>query len=137
MFSKVSSTISATSNTTNGSTTAVTADIRLNIVASGGDILVASTTATIGLKNSAGTVVASSTVIGLTDGGLTTYSEGNVRPVRFVAVFTPAQSALITTGNYTAVIESLKYATSTGATWFNLTDGFQPLETDNSTTIIK
>ncbi len=144
MFSKVSSTITATNSGTQATTSVVTADIKLNLVATGGDISVASTTAVIGLKNSAGTVVATTTVVGQTDSGVTTYTEGVTRPVKFTAVFpmssygTAANTVgSVGTGSYTAVVQTISYSTSTTATQFNLTAGFEPLETDNSATVIR
>lgn len=135
-FTKVSSTVSKTDNTNTGSTTVATADIRLNVKANGGDILVASTTAVIGLKNtSTGIVVATSSVTGTTDNGITSYADGATKPIQFTAIFSGA--TLPATGNYKAVIQSVKYSTSTGATWFTLPGGFEAFDTDNSITIVK
>lgn len=136
-FTKVSSTLKATvaGGTTTGSTTVLTADFALNLVANGGDINVATTSATIVLKNtSTGATSSPKTVFGSTDSGITNYTDGSSRVVRFAPIWT--NSELPATGNYQAIIQSVKYATSTTATPFTLPGGFEFFDT-NGETIIK
>ena len=127
-FTKVSSTASTVLN--NNINTSVTANVKLNIKANGGDILVASTTAVIGLRNIAtGAVLATTTVTGTTESGLTYFADGATKTVEFTANFASTSFSAGTT-NVKTFIQSIKYATSTGATWFNLTEGFEPFDSD-------
>lgn len=136
MFSKISSTVSVASGT-DAKGVSATADIRLNITASGADILVASTTAVIGLKNaSTGVVVATATVnVVPSESNLTYFAEGATKAVTLSNVF--ASTSITTTTNLKAFVQSVRYATSTGATWFTLPGGFEPFDSDNSVTFNK
>lgn len=136
-FSKVSSTLKGTvaGGSTTASTTVLTSDFTLNIVANGGDINVATTSATIVLKNtSTGATSSPKTVFGSTDSGLVNYTDGASKVVRFAAIWT--NSELPATGNYQAIIQSVKYATSTTAAAYTLPGGFEYFDT-NGETIIK
>lgn len=127
-FTKVSSTASTVLN--NNINTSVTANVKLNVKANGGDILVASTTAVIGLRNIAtGATLATTTVTGTTESGLTYFADGATKTVEFTASFASSSFSAGTT-NVKTFIESIKYATSTGATWFNLAGGFEPFDSD-------
>jgi peptidoglycan hydrolase-like protein with peptidoglycan-binding domain len=136
MFSKISSTVSVASGT-DAKGVSATADIRLNLTASGADILVASTTAVIGLKNaSTGTVVATATVsVVPNESGLTYFADGATKSVTLSNVF--ASTSISATTNLKAFVQSVSYATATGATWFTLPGGFEPFDSDNSVTFNK
>jgi hypothetical protein len=131
MFSKTSSTVSVTSNQ-NGVGVSATADIRLNLTASGADILVASTTAVIGLKNASTNAIVATTTVNVTpnESGLTYFADGATKAVTLSATF--ASTSIASTTNLKAFVSSVRYATSTGATWFTLPGGFEPFDSDNS-----
>jgi peptidoglycan hydrolase-like protein with peptidoglycan-binding domain len=127
-FSKVSST--ATTVLNDNINTSVTANVKLNVVSNGGDILVASTTAVIGLRNIAtGATLATTTVTGTSESGLTYFADGATKSVEFTASFASSSFSAGTT-NVKTFIESIKYATSTGGTWYNLAGGFEPFDSD-------
>lgn len=131
MFTKTSSTVSVTSNQ-NGVGVSATADIRLNLTASGADILVASTTAVIGLKNASTNAIVATTSVNVTpnESGLTYFADGATKAVTLSATF--ASTSITNTTNLKAFVQSVRYATSTGATWFTLPGGFEPFDSDNS-----
>lgn len=131
MFTKTSSTVSVTSNQ-NGVGVSATADIRLNLTASGADILVASTTAVIGLKNASTNAIVATTTVNVTpnESGLTYFADGATKAVTLSATF--ASTSVSATTNLKAFVQSVRYATATGATWFTLPGGFEPFDSDNS-----
>lgn len=131
MFSKTSSTVSVTSNQ-NGVGVSATADIRLNLTAQGADILVASTTAVIGLKNASTNAIVATTSVNVTpnESGLTYFADGATKAVTLSATF--ASTSITSTTNLKAFVQSVRYATATGATWFTLPGGFEPFDSDNS-----
>ena len=134
-LSKVSSTATTVKN--NNIDTGVTASIKLNIKANGGDILVGTTTAVIGLRNiSTGAVVATSSVSGISESGLTYFADGAAKTVEFTFTATSTQFASGTT-NVKAFVQSIKYATSSTAQAFNLTAGFEPFDSDSFATFSK
>jgi len=134
-FGKISSTVSVTSDQ-NAKGVSATADIRLNLTASGADILVASTTAVIGLKDASGNVVATSSVnVVPSDSALMFFADGATKSVSLTKVF--ASSTIANTASLKAFVQSVRYATSTGATWFTLPGGFEPFDSDNSATFNK
>lgn len=131
MFSKTSSTVSVTNNQ-NGIGVSATADIRLNLTAQGAPILVASTTAVIGLKNASTNAIVATTSVNVVpnESGLTFFPDGGSKAVTISATF--ASTSISATTNLKAFVQSVRYATSTGATWFTLPGGFEPFDSDNS-----
>lgn len=136
VFAKTSSTVTVTSGT-DAKGVSATADIRLTLTATGGDISVASTTAVIGLKDaSTGAVVATSSVaVTPAESGLTYFADGAAKSVTISKVF--ASSSIDATRNLKAFLSSVTYATTTGGTAYALTAGFEPFDSDNSATFNK
>ncbi|MBC7766770.1 peptidoglycan-binding protein [Arenimonas sp.] len=128
VFTKVSST--ATTVLNNNVNTAVTANVKLNVMASGGDIKVGSTTAVIGLRNiSTGAIVATATVTGTSESGLVNFADGSTKPLEFTATFASTTFPVGTT-NVKTFVQSISYTPANTNTALNLTGGFELLDSD-------
>ncbi|MBC7981768.1 hypothetical protein H7X65_01680, partial [Candidatus Parcubacteria bacterium] len=106
-LSKVSTT--ATTVKYNNVDVAVTASLKMNIRADGGDIDARTVKAVIGLKNVAtGAIVATTSVSGVTESGLTSFTDGATKPLEFSATFA---SSTFPSGitNVSTFIQSVTY----------------------------
>ena len=127
-FSKVSSTATTIKN--NNIDTSVTANVKLGIVAQGGDIsATTSISAVIGLKNIAsGATVATSSVPGVVESGLVQFADGASKTVEFTANFASSSFGAGTT-NVKTFVESITFKPVTGSP-ATLTAGFELLDSD-------
>lgn len=131
-FSKISSTATTIKN--NNIDTSVTANVKLGIVAQGGDISATTgeITASIGLKNLAtGAILntsASSTVNGTVESGLSIFADGASKTVEFTANFASSTFSAGTT-NVKTFIQSITFK-PVGGTAQTLTSGFELLDSD-------
>jgi len=131
-FSKISSTATTVKN--DNIDTSVTANVKLGIVAQGGDIsaTAGTITAVIGLKNLATGLIysqaASSSVNGTVESGLTQFADGASKTVEFTANFGSSIFASGTT-NVKTFVHSITFKPVNGAT-STLTAGFELLDSD-------
>lgn len=134
-FSKTSSTVTTVKN--NNIDTSVLAEVKLNLTADGGDIsATTSLSAVIGLRNIAsGATVATTSVTGLTESGLTVFSDGGTKWVQFSASFASTSFAAGTT-NVKAFVESVTFKPVLGSAVL-LSAGFNLLDSDNTASFSK
>ncbi len=130
-FSKISSTATTVKN--DNVDTSVTANVKLGIVAQGGDIsaTAGSITAVIGLKDlSTGSLLgtATSSVNGTVESGLTLFADGASKTVEFTANFGSTKFASGTT-NVKTFVQSITFKPVNGAT-STLSAGFELLDSD-------
>ncbi len=129
-FSKVASTVTTVKN--NDIDTSVLAEVKLNLMADGGDIsATTSISAVIGLRNiqTGNTVGATTSVNGLVESGLSVFSDGASKWVNFSATFASTTFSSGTT-NVKAYVESITFKPVTGSP-VTLTAGFNLLDSDN------
>lgn len=130
-FSKISSTATTVKN--NNIDTSVTANVKLGIVAQGGDIsaVAGEITAVIGPKNLAtGALLgtATSSVNGTVESGLTIFADGASKTVDFTANFASTSFSAGTT-NVKTFVQSITFK-PVGGVAATLTAGFEPLDSD-------
>ncbi len=127
-FAKVSSTATTVSN--NDINTSVTASVKLNVMAQGGDIKVGSTTAVIGLRNIAtGAIIATTSVSGISESGLVFFADGATKPIEFTANFASTSFSAGTT-NVKTFVQSITYTPANTSTSATLSGGFELLDSD-------
>lgn len=127
-FTKISSTAVTVKN--DNLDTSVTANVKLGIVADGGDIsATTSISAVIGLKNIAtGATVATSSVNGSVESGLQMFTDGASKTVEFTASFASTSFSAGTT-NLRTFVQSITFKPVSGSA-ATLTAGFEPLDSD-------
>ncbi len=128
-LTKISSTAITVKN--NNIDTSITSNVKLGIVAEGGDIsATTSISAVIGLKNIAsGQVIATSSVSGSVESGLTTFTDGASKTVEFTASFASTTFSTGTT-NARTFIQSITFKPVNSATPATLTAGFELLDSE-------
>ncbi len=128
---KVSTTATTIKN--NNIDTAVMANLKMTIRADGGDIDARTITAVIGLKNSStGSIIATSSVKGVTESGLTYFADGATKPLDFTAVFASSSFPAGITG-VTTFIQSITYNPVLAARSVVYTDGLDMFTGGNAT----
>jgi len=130
VIGKISSTAVTVLN--NDVNTAVTANVKLNFQANGGDIVATSSnlTAVIGLRNiSTGAILATSSVNGVTESGLVYFADGATKTVDFTATFASSTFPSGTT-NVRTFVQSITYKPAISPTSLTIQGGFELLDSD-------
>jgi hypothetical protein len=128
-FSKVSSTATTVKN--NNIDTSVTSNVKLGVVAQGGDISATSSfSAVIGIKNIAsGAVLATTSVTGVVESGLTLFADGASKTVEFTANFASSSFSAGTT-NVKTFVQSITFKPFASNIPATLSAGFELLDSD-------
>jgi Putative peptidoglycan binding domain len=128
-FSKISSTATTVKN--NNIDTSVTANVKLGVVAQGGDISATSSfSAIVGIKNIAtGATVATSSVSGVVESGQTLFADGASKTIEFTANFASSSFSAGTT-NVKTFVQSITFKPFASNVPATLTAGFELLDSD-------
>ncbi len=125
---KISSTLFATS-------TGVYTSIRMNLTAKR-DILVSSVSAVIGLRDvNSGAEVATQSVTGITDSGLTIYTEGATKPVNFYSIL-PKSGFAVGTTTVKSFVKSFSYTLVSATSSQTIKENLGQFDSDSSATVI-